>query len=91
MLETRNENFKKMDNIIVYESMLETRNENFKKMDNLMFYQFRREREQAIAKVSKLLFNREVTWQNLNEVVSASLDMAKSGKVCWERPVKANA
>lgn len=76
--------------IIVYESMLETRNENFQKMDNLMFYQFRREREQAIAKVSKLLLNREVTWQSLNEVVSTSLDMAKSGKACWERPVKAN-
>ena len=76
--------------IIVYESMLETRNENFQKMDNLMFYQFRREREQAIAKVSKLLFNREVTWQSLNEVVSASLEMAKSGKVCWERSVNAN-
>jgi len=77
--------------IIVYESMLETRNENMQKIENLMFYQFRREREQAIAKVSKLLLNREVTWQNLNEVVSASLEMAKSGKVCWERPVKANA
>jgi hypothetical protein len=76
--------------IIVYESMLETRNENFQKIDNLMFYPFRREREQAIAKVSKLLFNREVTWQNLNEVVSASLEMAKSGKVCWERDVNAN-
>jgi hypothetical protein len=77
--------------IIVYESMLEVRNENMQKIDSLMFYQFRREREQAIAKVSKLLFNREVTWQNLNEVVSASLDMAKSGKVCWERPVNGNA
>jgi hypothetical protein len=76
--------------IIVYESMLETRNENMQIIDNLMFYQFRREREQAIAKVSKLLFNREVTWQNLNDVLSECLDMAKSGKVCWERPVKAN-
>jgi hypothetical protein len=76
--------------IIVYESMLETRNENMQRIDNLMFYQFRREREQAIAKVSKLLFNREVTWQNLNDVLSECLDMAKSGKVCWERPVKAN-
>ena len=73
--------------IIVYESMLETRNENMQRINNLMFYQFRREREQAIAKVSKLLFNREVTWQNLNDLVSACLDMAKSGKVCWERPV----
>ena len=76
--------------IIVYESMLETRNENMQRIDNLMFYQFRREREQAIAKVSKLLFNREVTWQNLNDVMTECLDMAKSGKVCWERPVKAN-
>jgi hypothetical protein len=74
--------------IIVYESMLETRNENFQKMANLMFHQIRHEREQAIIKVSKLLFDREVTWQNLEDVVSASLEMAKSGKVCWERPVK---
>ena len=44
--------------IIVYESMLETRNENMQRIDNLMFYQFRREREQAIAKVSKRVFEK---------------------------------
>ncbi|MCY7334527.1 MAG: late competence development ComFB family protein, partial [Pseudanabaena sp. CAN_BIN31] len=71
--------------IIVHESMLEVRNASYQKIDPLMFSKIRYEREQAIAKVSKLLLDREVKWQNLREVVSNSLDLAKSGKVCWER------
>jgi hypothetical protein len=71
--------------IIVHESMLEVRNASYQKIDPLMFSKIRYEREQAIAKVSKLLLDREVKWQNLREVASNSLELAKSGKVCWER------
>jgi hypothetical protein len=71
--------------IIVHESMLEVRNASYQKIDPLMFSKIRYEREQAIAKVSKLLPDREVKWQNLREVISDSLEFAKSGKVCWER------
>jgi hypothetical protein len=71
--------------IIVHESMLEVRNASYQKIDPLMFSKIRYEREQAIAKVSKLLLDREVKWQNLREVVFNSLELAKSGKVCWER------
>jgi hypothetical protein len=78
--------------IIVHESMLEVRNENYQKIDDLMFYKIRHEREQAILKLNKLLLNLEVKWQNLSEVIAKSLQLAKSGKVCWERsPLKANA
>ncbi len=77
--------------IIVHEAMLEVRSQNYQRIDPLMFYKIRHEREQAMIKVSKLLFNREVKWQNLMEVISTSLDLAKTGKVCWERsPSKVN-
>ena len=71
--------------IIVHESMLEIRKAIHQRSDPLMFSKIRYEREQAIAKVSKLLLDREVKWQNLREVVFNSLEFAKSGKVCWER------
>ncbi len=71
--------------IIVHESMLEVRNASYQKIDPLMFFRVRHERAQALAKVSKLLLNQPVTWQNLNEAFAKSLDFAKSGKVCWER------
>ena len=71
--------------IIVHESMLEVRNDSYQRIDPLMFSKIRYEREQSLAKVSKLLLDREVRWQNLNEIVSKSLELAKSGKVCWER------
>jgi hypothetical protein len=78
--------------IIVHESMIEVRNANYQRIDNLMFHKIRHEREQALIKVSKLLFNREVTWQKLREAIVQSLDLAKSGKVCWERSqLKVNA
>jgi hypothetical protein len=78
--------------IMVHESMLEVRGENYRKIDPLMFFKIRHEREQAMLKVRKLLFNREVNWQNLAATVSECLDLAKSGKVCWERSqLKANA
>ena len=65
--------------------MLEVRNASYQKIDPLMFSKIRHEREQSLAKVSKLLLERPVKWQNLREVVSKSLEIAKSGKVCWER------
>jgi len=71
--------------IIVHESMLETRNASYQRIDPLMFSKIRHEREQALGKVSKLLLGREVKWQLLNEVISKSLELAKSGKVIWER------
>jgi hypothetical protein len=71
--------------IIVHESMLEARNANYEKIEPLMFFRVRHEREQALAKVSKLLLDQPVTWQNLSEVFVKSLDFAKCGKVCWER------
>ncbi len=71
--------------IIVHESMLEVRNASYQRIDPLMFSKIRYEREQALAKVSKLLLGRAVKWQNLNEIVSNSLELAKSGKACWER------
>lgn len=78
--------------IIVHESMLESRNENYQKTNSLLFSKIRHEREQALIKVSKLLLNREVKWQNLREEILNSLELAKSGKVCWERSqLKANA
>lgn len=72
--------------IIVHESMLEARNASYQKIDPLMFSKIRHERSQALAKVSKLLFDQQVTWQNLNESVLKALEIAKSGKVCWVRP-----
>jgi hypothetical protein len=71
--------------IIVHEAMLEVRNRSYQNIDPLMFSKIRYEREQSLIKVSKLLFNREVKWQNLLEVGSETLDFAKTGKVCWER------
>jgi hypothetical protein len=71
--------------IIVHESMLEARNASYQKIDPLMFSKIRHEREKSLAKVSKLLFDQQVTWQNLSESVSKSLELAKSGKVCWVR------
>lgn len=79
--------------IIVHESMLEIRNNlSYRKIDPLMFHKIRHEREQSLSKIRNLLFNREVKWQNLLEVVSQSLENAKTGKVCWERaPSKTTA
>lgn len=71
--------------IIVHEVMREVRNASHQRIDPLMFSKIRYEREQALAKVSKLLLDREVKWQNLSEVVSSSLELAKSGQICWER------
>jgi hypothetical protein len=70
--------------IIVHEAMLQTRQQNLQRCDQLIFYKVRHEREQALLKVGRLL-NREVKWQNLVEVVLKSLELAKSGKVCWQR------
>ena len=71
--------------IIVHESMLEARNASYQKIDPLMFSKIRHERGQALVKVSKLLFDQQVTWQNLSEAVSKALELAKSGKICWVR------
>jgi hypothetical protein len=71
--------------IIVHESMLEARNASYQKIDPLMFSKIRHERGQALVKVSKLLFDQQVTWQNLSESVSKALELAKSGQVCWVR------
>ncbi|OYQ63357.1 hypothetical protein B9G53_17440 [Pseudanabaena sp. SR411] len=71
--------------IMVHESMLEVRNASYQRIDPLMFSKIRYEREQSLAKVSKLLLDRQVKWQNLSEAVSKSLELAKSGKVCWAR------
>jgi hypothetical protein len=71
--------------IMVHEAMLEVRNANYQKIEPLMFHRIRHEREQALIKVNKLLFGQGVQWQNLNELVSKSIALAKSGKVCWER------
>jgi hypothetical protein len=70
--------------IMVHEAMLETRQQNLKKCDQPLFYKIRHEREQALLKVNKLL-NREVKWQNLVPLVLKALELAKSGKVCWQR------
>lgn len=70
--------------IIVHEAMLQTRQQNLQRCDQPMFYKVRHEREQALLKVGRLL-NRDVKWQNLVEVVLKSLELAKSGKVCWQR------
>ncbi|WP_055075943.1 late competence development ComFB family protein [Pseudanabaena sp. 'Roaring Creek'] len=70
--------------ILVHESMLAVRNASYQKIDPLMFSKIRYEREQALIKVSNLL-NQDVKWQNLREVVTDSLDLARSGKVCWVR------
>lgn len=70
--------------IIVHETMLQTRQQNLQRCDQPMFYKVRHEREQALLKVGRML-NREVRWQNVVEVVSKSLELAKSGKVCWQR------
>ena len=71
--------------IIVHESMLEARNASYQKIDPLMFSKIRHERGQALVKVSKLLFDQQVTWHNLSEAVSKALELAKSGKICWVR------
>lgn len=71
--------------IIVHEAMLEVRNLSYQNIDPLMFAKVRYEREQALIKVRKLLFGREVKWQNLMDVGLEALDLAKTGKVCWER------
>ncbi len=71
--------------IMVHEAMLEVRNLSYQKINPLMFHRIRHEREHALVKVRKLLLNRDVKWQNLVEVVSQSLELAKTGKVCWER------
>ncbi|PZV18281.1 MAG: hypothetical protein DCF20_04320 [Pseudanabaena sp.] len=71
--------------IIVHESMIEARNASYQRIDPLMFSKIRYEREQALVKVSKLLFDKPVTWQNLSEVISKSQELAKSGKVGWAR------
>jgi hypothetical protein len=71
--------------IIVHEAMLEVRNLSYQNIDPLMFSKIRYEREQALIKVRKLLFNREVKWQNLLDVGSEALDLAKTGRICWER------
>lgn len=71
--------------IIIHESMLEVRNTNYTGMQPLMFSQIRREREQALIAVERLLGDREVKWQNLVEVVSQCLESAKNGVVCWQR------
>ncbi len=71
--------------IIVHESMLEALKASYQKIEPLMFSKIRHERSQALVKVSKLLFDQQVTWQNLSESVSKALEVAKSGKVCWVR------
>jgi hypothetical protein len=71
--------------IIVHESMLEARNASYQKIDPQMFSKIRHERVQALAKVSKLLFDQQVTWQNLSESISKVIELAKSGKVYWVR------
>ncbi len=71
--------------IMVHEAMLEVRNASYQRIEPLMFSKIRYEREQSLTKVSKLLLDRQVKWQNLSESVSKSLEFAKSGKVCWER------
>lgn len=71
--------------IMVHEAMLEVRNASYQRIDPLMFSKIRYEREQSLAKVSKLLLNQQVKWQNLSKAISKSLELAKSGKVCWER------
>jgi len=73
--------------IMVHESMLEVRNASYQRIEPLMFSKIRHEREQSLAKVSKLLFEQPVKWQNLCEVVSKSLELAKSGKVCWQQSI----
>lgn len=70
--------------IIVHESMLETRNVNFQRINPLMFYKIRHEREQALSKLSKLLF-KEIKWQNLEQELGIALELARGGTVCWER------
>ncbi|PZO42143.1 MAG: hypothetical protein DCF19_07830 [Pseudanabaena frigida] len=70
--------------IIVHESMLEVRKENYGRIEPLMFSKIRHEREQTTIKVSKLL-SKEVKWQNMPEVISQSLDLARTGKICWQR------
>jgi len=77
--------------IIVHESMLETRNANYQRINPLMFYKIRHEREQALSKLSQLLL-KEIKWQNLEEELARSLELAKNGTVCWERsPANSNA
>ncbi len=77
--------------IIVHESILKVRDANHQRLEPLMFHRLRHEREQALNETSKLLFNREINWQNLIPVICQSLEFAKSGKVCWVRsPLKTN-
>lgn len=71
--------------IMVHESMLEARSASYQKIDPLMFSKIRHERTQALIKVSKLLLDQQITWQNLSESLSKSLELAKSGKGCWVR------
>jgi len=71
--------------IIVHEAMLETRNANYQRINPLMFYKIRHEREQALSKLSKLLF-KEIRWQNLEQELARALELARCGTVCWEKP-----
>lgn len=76
--------------LIVHEAMIEVRNLSYQRIDPLMFNKIRYEREQAFVKIRKLLFKSEVKWQNLLEIATQAIDLAKTGKVCWERsPSKA--
>ena len=75
--------------IIIHEAMVEVRNANYAGMQPLMFSQIRCEREQALLNVDKLLGDRQVKWQNLLEVVTQSLELAKKGEVCWHRSAAA--
>lgn len=71
--------------LIIHEAMIEVRNANYSGMQPLMFSQIRCEREQALIMVDKLLGDRQVKWQNLIEVVTQSLELAKQGQICWQR------
>jgi hypothetical protein len=71
--------------IIVHESMLKVRNDSYQKIDPLLFFKVRHEKQQALVKVSKLLAGQQVTWQNMDEIVSKSLALAQAGHMCWQR------
>jgi hypothetical protein len=71
--------------IMVYESMVEVRKFNLEQWHPLLFEKIRYEREQSLKKVSALLFNQDIRWQNLLEVVTKSLELAKAGQICWQR------
>ncbi|MDX2254317.1 MAG: late competence development ComFB family protein [Pseudanabaenaceae cyanobacterium bins.39] len=71
--------------IIVHESLIEVRKHNLEQWHPLLFEKIRYEREQSLKKVSNLLFEPDVRWQNLLEVVSKSLNLARTGQRCWQR------